>query len=383
MEWFPGFSQNGAKRMVSQLTDPIQRARAAAGLTRMGTKAVPALLDALYSHSPELPSLAGQVLAQIGRDAIPGLIYTLQRAFPPVRARAALILGQIKDAAAVPALLTALQGEFFTVRAAAATALGDVGDNNSLQALLKSLKDPEPAVRGAAALAVGAYELPGTYEELASLLLDDPTTEVRQAAARALGGTKDPAALPYLMEALHDSFWWYEREAAAVALLDAIQGIGEPAIQPLINSLTDPEGTIRRFAVVLLGNLRAEDAVEALGMALYDLHHEVGSLAGRALGQIGSPSLSVLETASQHPEPGIRRNAALGLGMIDHPQSAGLLLKLLEDPDRTVRMECIPGLAAQKDSLALAALMQLAGDRTDRELQSLAEEALNRLNLKA
>lgn len=383
MGWLPGLRQAGAKRLVSLLADPSQAQQAAASLIRMGAGAVPALVEAILSRSPGMPAAGDQVLAHIGKPALPALIQTLQQAHPLVRARAALILGQIKDPAALPALREALRSEFFTVRAAAAAALGEIGDRESLDSLLQSMKDPEAVVRASAVLAVGAFGLPGTFKSIASLLLEDPRTEVRQAAARALGRTQNPAALPLLMEALHDSFWWYEREPAAADLLNAIQAMGEPAILPLIESLNDPEGTIRRFSACLLGKMHATQAMDALGMALYDLHFEVGQTAARALGRMGPESLRVLGLAAGHPEPNIRQHAALGLGQIDHPRSAELLLELLEDSEKSVRAQAIPGLAAQKDPLALAALMQLAGDRSDRELQSLAKEALHSLNLDA
>jgi HEAT repeat protein len=293
------------------------------------------------------------------------------------------MLGRIKNPAALPPLLTALHGEFFTVRAASAFALGVIGDRSALEPLLTALKDPEASVRAAAVVAVGMFNLPATFEGIATLLLEDPKTEVRQAAARALGGTHNSAALPLLMEALHDSFWWYEREPAANDLLDAIESMGEPAVDPLIESLADPEGTIRRFAASLLGKMRAAKAIPALGMALYDLHHEVGAVAAVALGSMGAGSLDELELAARHPEPQIRQHAARGLAGIDDPRSASLLLELLNDFEQLVRMQAVPGLAAQGDPLAIAALMQTAGDRSDRELQALARAALRSLNLEA
>lgn len=365
------------------MNDPARRQQAADELAKMGGDAAPALIEVLRSTTPNLSVLAEGMLVRLGREALPALIQTLQQAHPLDRVQAAHVLGRIKDASALPALLSALRGEYFTVRAAAASALGGLGDKRALDPLLAALKDPEPVVRAAAVQAVGSFAMPDTFDAIGSFLLDDPKTEVRQAAARSLGGTRNPAALPLLMEALHDSFWWYEREPAAADLLRAIAAIGEPAIDPLIEALGDTEGTIRRFAAGLLGELHAVRAVETLGMALYDLHNEVGRAAALALGHIGVESLDVLEPATRHAEADIRQNAAAGLGCIDHPHSAELLLQLLNDPEDIVRMQVVPGLAAQTDSRAIAALMQLAGDRSDRALQSLAQETLRNMNLDA
>lgn len=381
MAWLPVSRRGGAKRLVSQLSDPSRRHQAVSDLLSLGADAVPALVDALGAASPDIPPLAEGVLVRLGPQALPVLLKTLQEAHPQARAHAARILGRIKDLRSQPALLTALRGEYYTVRAAAALALGEIGGSGAFEPLVAARRDPEPSVRAAAALGLGFFPIPATVKALTPLLLEDPITEVRQAAARALGGIPDPETLPLLMEALHDSFWWYEREPAAADLLAAIQAQGEPAIDVLISALSDPEGAIRRFAVTLLGNMHADRAVKPLGMALYDLHHEVGSAAGLALGCIGPESLIVLEEAASHPEPDIRLNAALGMAGIDNPHAADLLLGLLDDPDRLVRRQAVLGLAAQQDPRAIAALLQLSGDRSDREMQALANEALKSLNL--
>ena len=183
------------------------------------------------------------------------------------------------------------------------------------------------------------------------------------------------------MEALHDSFWWYERESSAAGLLDAIQSIGEPAVPLLVGTLNDPERTVRRFAATLLGRLRASSAIEPLGMALYDMHHEVGKAAAIALGSLGPASLDMLEPAARHPETAIRQNVALAFGAIESPRSTDLLLELLRDSDHGVQSLAIESLTRQQDPRAISALLQLSGDRSDRGLQSLAQKALRKLNL--
>ena len=139
-----------------------------------------------------------------------------------------------------------------------------------------------------ACVAIGKFRDPSTFDDITNILLDDPLIEVRQSAARALGETKHPAAIPFLMEALRDSSWWFEREQAAMDLLNAIENMGPAVVEPLIEALGDKEGTVRKYAAIMLGNLRDVRAIEELGMALYDLHHEVGETAAEALVKFGS-----------------------------------------------------------------------------------------------
>lgn len=359
------------------MTDPAKRERAAQELIRLGAEAAPALVDALQDRDPGLPPLAGRLLVRIGSPALPALVRAVQGAHPLVRAQVVDILAQIRDRAILPPLLEALQGEFFTVRARAAAALGLIREPQTLPHLLRALKDPEPEVRIWAALAVGKFRDPDTFDDLAGLLLDDQKIEVRQAAARALGETQHTAALPCLMEALRDSFWWYEREQAAGDLLQAIVKMGADAVEPLIAALADREGTVRKFAALVLGELRDLRAVEELGMALYDLHHEVGRVAALALGSLGAPAIDFLAEALHHPEIDVREHAILGLGMIQDARVSPLLVGMLQDPERSVQKQAILALGRLRDLAALSALREIANQRADREFSALARELLN------
>jgi HEAT repeat protein len=376
MAWLTGSKHAQARRLISQLNDPARRANAARELLRIGNEAVPALIEALASPNMTSPSILREILKHMGLAAVPSLAKLLQEAHPLDRAQAAEALGFIGEGAAVPILLDALRGEYYTVRASAASALGRIGDASAKQPLVVALKDPEPQVRVMAVLALASFRDQRIFPEMASLLLDDAHIEVRQAAARALAETRDPASLPFLLEALHDSFWWYERESAMLDLLQAIETMGDAAVPPLIDYLGDPEGAVRRYAATALGALRDARAVEPLGMALYDLHHEVSMAAARALAGIGPASLEAIAGASRHPEPGIRANAALALGGIQHSRAVTILLDLVYDPDRAVRKQAALSLAEVNDDRARLALQQLAADRSDREMQALARQAL-------
>jgi HEAT repeat protein len=304
------------------------------------------------------------------------LLKSLTTAHPIVRGRAAEVFGIRKDRSAVPVLLEALESEYFTVRARAALALGKIGDRRAIQPLLRTLQDGEDDVRIGACLGLGLLKDPSTFDDIANLLLDDPRIEVRRAAARALGGTEHPAALPFFLEALHDSYWWYEREYAAADLLLAIEKMGPAAVEPLVEALGDREGTVRKFAAMLLGKLGDPRAIEPLSLALYDLHHEVGKAAAEALAHFGAQAVEVLVAALSHPEPWIRLHAVQGLSGIQDGRVATALLPMLNDHERDVRKQVIQALGALKDPRALPALQQIAENRADRELQALARQAL-------
>lgn len=244
---------------------------------------------------------------------------------------------------------------------------------------VEQLLDPSKRERAAAAVAVGCYCDPRTFAQMADLLLEDPQLEVRQAAARALGETRCEQAISYLLIALHDSFWWYEREAGADALLDAIESIGQPTVESLLEALGDPEGAIRRFAARLLGRIGDTRAIEPLGMALYDMHFEVGQAAAESLAGFGEAGLRVLGEALKHPEAWLRQHAVSGLTLSRDKRIVAVLLNMLADPEREVVKQVIQSLGKLQGRRAVPALQAIAIRRADRELSSLARGAIQAL----
>ena len=375
MSWFTGGSQVEAKRLISQLVDSTKRDAAARELIKLGVDAVPPLIDALQTQDPNLILYCQHILARIP-SATPALTKALATAHPLVRGRVSEVFGICKDRSAIPALLDAVKGEYFTVRARAALALANIGDAKVVNSLLPLLKDGEGEVRSAACVAIARFNDPTTFDELTAVLLDDPLIEVRQSAARALGGTKHPAALPFLMEALRDSSWWFEQEQAAVDLLNAIKNMGPAAVEPLIGALQDKEGTVRRYAANVLGEMGDVRAIEELGMTLYDLHVEVGRVAAEALAKFGAPAVDILIEALSHPEAAVREHAVTALGMIQDARVTPALIEMLRDPDREVVKQSILALGNLKNPHALPALSEIATSRTDRELAMFAKQAL-------
>ena len=379
MNWLTGGPQGEAKKLIAMLADSTRRDSAAKELIKLGADAVPPLIDALQTQDLSLLPHYQQILARIP-SATPVLTKALATAHPLVRGRVAEIFGISKERSTIPVLLDALKGEYFTVRSRAALALANIGDVRAIPDLLLLLKDREPEVRIAACTSLGKFSDPSTFDEITNVLLDDVMIEVRQSAARALGDTKHPDAIPFLMEALRDSFWWFEREQAAKDLLTSIENMGVGVVEPLIEALGDKEGTVRKFAAMILGNLGDIRAIEELGMTLYDLHHEVSKAAAEALTKFGAKSVDILIEALNHPEAGIRERAIGALGKIQDARVAPVLIEMLSDLDRNVQIQAMRSLGELRDQRALPILQRIASDRADREKAALAKQILERIN---
>lgn len=90
------------------------RETAADALARIGTAAVPALIDALHDPNPDVRSRAAGAIARMGppaKEAVPNLIVALADPDWKVRRSAARALGQIGAGAAeaVPALIDVIR----------------------------------------------------------------------------------------------------------------------------------------------------------------------------------------------------------------------------------------------------------------------------------
>ncbi|MEN9564625.1 MAG: hypothetical protein RIR73_2869 [Chloroflexota bacterium] len=375
MDWFSNSKQSEVKKLISLLADGTKRDHAAQELIRLGADAISPLIDALQTQDLNLLAIYQRILARIP-SASPEMTKALRSAHPLIRGRVAEVFTISKDKNAMPALLEALRGEFFTVRARAALALAAIGDVRVIPELLPLLKDREDEVRIAACVAVGTFHDPHTFDELANVTLDDTKIEVRQAAVKALGASRNPAAIPFLLEALRDSFWWFEREHATQDLLTAIENMGEPVVEPLIEALGDREGTVRKFAAIILGRLGDSRAIEELGMTVYDLHHEVSQTAALALAQFGAPAIDVLAEALIHPEASVREHAILGLSKIRDERVAPFLIEMLYDPAPVVKRQAVLSIGELRDARAIPVLQEIAASRIDRELAALAKKIL-------
>ncbi len=164
-------------------------------------------------------------------------------------------------------------------------------------------------------------------EKVKSLLqaIEDAANATELAdAVKALAEEAIPETAPELIRALN-----YNNPGAAVAAVDGLIAIGEPAVQPLLELLDNYNYGARAWAL-------------------------------RALSGIGDPrSLSLLlDTAENDFALSVRRAAAYGLGSIHwermpteavpvaQKQCLNILLKLCRDPEWVVRYAAIAAIEA-------------------------------------
>jgi len=201
----------------------------------------------------------------------------------------------------------------WTIRREAVVTLGEMGDERCVAPLVNALRDGDWQVREAAVEAMGQVGSPAV-EHLVRMLRD---WDIRKAALRALGKIKDERVLDPLMQQLrHDEF----KDDATEALVE----LGAPAVERLVGALKDKDEMVRQQAIIALGRIKDQAALDPLIEMLKDTDWFARLTAAAALEKIGD-------------------------------ERGRLAIKpLLKDPDMVVRMRVERILAAWKKNQATA-----------------------------
>jgi HEAT repeat protein len=414
---------------VLQDADPAVKIGATDVLAELGKPAVPALTRALgHSATAYWACLA---LGEIGAEAAPAvpalqdLLETSKNV--ELRREAVLSLGAIGPPAApaVRALVRALAAEDHGVRIGAAFALGQIGpaakaatdplrelvdgkqpvflrtlsvwalarinpeDHAALRTavpmLLDGLKSREPRLRAMAGRAlVDLRPEPEVLMPSLLELLQNGNPEVRPDVMNVLGGLGE-AAVPGLIKALEMK----EVRPRAAAILARLGPGAKEAVPALIRAAQCTDPLARHEALLALGAIgpAAKAAVPAAVKALQDLDPNVRYTACYALGKIGPPAQAAkapLQEILGDADPFLGLVAAWALARIapdcsdTAPKAVPLLVRALEDPEATVRLEAATSLRClgpQAKSAAGALKKTIRDDPSDL-VRDMAAEAL-------
>jgi len=219
----------------------------------------------------------------------------------------------------------------------------------------------------------GALRETAAFAALAGRLHDEDI-DVCVDAAEALGRLGDPAAIHSLLESLHgdpsgevrtavvEALGRYSDPRVVAALIDVV--VRRPQDLELEDDWDD-WWDMQRLAVVALGRLQASEAVAALE-ALLDTE-EGGDIEGetlRALAQLGTPGLDVLQRRLVEGEVRQRGRAARALGHADGHMTLSILAKGLLDAEDEVRIAVLDALAERRAGSYLPAVLLALKDRS-------------------
>ncbi|HTB81679.1 MAG TPA: HEAT repeat domain-containing protein [Opitutaceae bacterium] len=372
-------------------------------------EAVEILTSFLASKSDDISREAIGALARIGTPAVPSLIARLNDPQAQLRASAAEALGQIGDGRAVGPLIACLkhpapetaenstgnmpnekeptdpktdeeqagtqEKDDLQVRQKAAEALGKLGPP-AVEPLIACLEEKDPSVRSLAVTALGQLHDSRAIKPLIACLvelsgentMDEENSEgvnLQQSVFDALANLGQPAIDP-LVTYLQDKDVHVRQDAAEVLFRlhylpsdndgkaaffilrkswDDLVKLGAPAVAPLLNSLKDEDGDVRKGAAEALGQLNDKRAVEPLIACLQDDFGSVKQNAATALGLLGDkravdPLINLFKSESED----VRLAAAEALGLLGDGRAIAPLAAGLKDEPADLRLTCAQAL---------------------------------------
>jgi len=235
------------------------------------------------------------------------------------RARAAYLLGLVRDPDSAALVLPLLGDTDADVRLVAARALGAIGDPAAASGVLDALRIGLPAwVAAEALLAMGVQIAPALQIGLAS---DDAA--VRNVCAQVAGHGTFPSAAPQLRTLLAADSEGYVRASAAVALGQ----VGDADDTAVLARHTEASETsaLRRTCATALGELGQREGLDTLAGLLGDGDRRLASLAADSLVRIGFEGIARLEEAASTGQGPSARAArgALDLAGLRAPLASG------------------------------------------------------------
>jgi len=329
-----------------------------------------------------LRNAASEVLERLGTRAIPVLLNHLPESDPDTRKFIVDILGAIGDPSTIPLLLDLMRDRDPNVASASVEALGKIGDPRVIPDLLAAIHASDLCFTFTILDTLGKLRTPLPLDPLIPLL-DNPL--LKKAIFDCLGTTGDLTVVPILLEGLKERVRSI-RESALSALmkihdrlshdeeirfLSEVQTLsGTPLVELLIASLDSIDTEMKPLLIRLLGMIR--DSRALIPLLRLSSVEELADSCRRAIADIGASGISsltsffpyasdseqvtiidacidmgvrrceeILVEGSESQNPSVREAAIRGIGAL---RLAGLVryaISALDDPDHSVARSAV------------------------------------------
>lgn len=329
---------------LMQDSDPGVQMRVMSAVADAKGKAVPALIEALNNEGAAF--WACIILRDIGpdaSDAVPALTEKLKDSNPQIRREAILALAAIGSPDAVPAIAPLLKDEQAAVAATYALAMLGSIPPEADAVVRANVKSKDPMLSATSMWALGRLHpddkrlTQAVIEHLVPLLKNEDAF-VRTAAARALASLppNPEIAGPIFKKAMDEG-----DETTTAYMLDALAGLGEPAVPQLIKALKYP--SLQAQVSAILGRIGppAAPATAALAELLSNPDQNVSVEAAHALSAIGpgaKAAVPELIKCLENTEGKPAHAAVYALGMIgpEAKPADTALVAILKDSDNSL-----------------------------------------------
>lgn len=327
-------SEKTLQFLINTLADDnwVVRKNAAEVIKEFGEAAVPALSTALNSYSADIQHWSLHILGNCGIKGMPAILRAMKSNNEEMRFFACAALGGHPIAQGVTALLRALGDDKWRVRKSASDALVKYGEAviAPLQQVLKTTEDED--IRFWAIKTLG--KLGPKAQKFLFEALRSGDKKIRYVIAAALGESGDQRVIKVLIESLADPDWTI-RKSATMALAE----IGDNAVDMMLEYLRGPNDEIRDGCLRAL--VRAGDrGLKRLFDEIIKMDDNQRFLIRRSIVKIGARVVEPLMRLFKLSNPEIVSFAASALGEIGNPRAVPVLITGLSSPDWNVRRSC-------------------------------------------
>ena len=322
---------NSLQFFISCLSDeywPVRKASSEV-IKSFGEIAIPALSAAMNSYNADIQFWAVQILSELGPKGFPTILRATKNPNDEIRFFACAAIGNSRIPQGITPLLRALGDVKWRVRKSASDALVKYGEAviAPLQQVLHITKDED--IRFWTIKTLGKLGPKAQKFLLEALRAGDKQT--RYVIAAALGESGDKRVIRVLIESLADPDWTI-RKSATMALAE----IGDNAINMMFEYLRGPNEEIRDGclrALVKAGNISLQRLFDEV--IKMDENHRY--LVRKSLVKIGARVVEPLMRLFKLNNPEIRSFSASTLGEIGNPRAVPVLITGLSDSDWNVR----------------------------------------------
>ncbi|MBF0316691.1 MAG: HEAT repeat domain-containing protein [Nitrospirae bacterium] len=345
--------------------DAYTRKAALEAIGIMGDKrAAPHIIELLKDVDILIRQAAMDILIRIGDASIvPNLIQLMKERDVNIRRAAVGVLNGIKDPKTIDVLINAMRDSDWWVKQIATDALSEIRGENIVKFFIAMITDRDENMRRCSVEFF--IKVPDKLAlEALIVALDDIDWWVREKAIISLGLIKDPRAVAPLYAKMDDDYVnWH--------IPKALGNIGSPdVVRPLTTILGHPKKQIRVEALRAFGQMKMVDSLVNNPDALKEANEE----------EIKKESLKLLKKFAQKSPDEVRVIIPQTLVNIGGTDLKEILLVLLKDPNKNVRVETLKAFGELKMLDAVSVIKKCINDSTeDEEVVTEAARVLKEL----
>ncbi len=183
------------------------------------------------------------------------------------------------------------------------------------------------------------------------------------AAAKPVAAKPAGAIAPTPMDAIKAGLAYRDNPVVRAEAVEALESLASPETLPWVRSaLLDDHAGVRFAACMVLGKVQDSGATSMIRKCLTDKNESVRVAVIYALHRLGQTEFTerLPNYVLTHPDPVVRRNAAIAISMLGQPSAITVLARAMKDPDPGVRNHALEGMARLGNKEAARELTFLA-----------------------